>query len=159
MRAISALRFDPVAADQISRGYHVAGHGAVHLHLSGHIAAARLVHHTADRHSRAQGRASAFKATLDAVQTLPSPECEVFIAHVGGAMAHVPANATAWSNRNAHFIMNVHARWREKAQDSTCVAWARQHSQASVHAAAKPQCTNPRASTGRTRRVDSSSPN
>jgi FAD/FMN-containing dehydrogenase len=68
----------------------------------------------------------AIKVILDGVRTLPSPECEVFIAHVGGAMARVPANATAWPNRDAHFIMNVHTRWRDKAQDSACVAWARQ---------------------------------
>ena len=68
----------------------------------------------------------AIKAILDAVRTLPSPECEVFIAHVGGAMARVAANATAWPNRDAHFIMNAHTRWRDKAQDSACVAWARQ---------------------------------
>jgi FAD/FMN-containing dehydrogenase len=68
----------------------------------------------------------AIKAILEAVRSLPSPECEVFIAHVGGAMARVPANATAWSNRDAHFIMNAHTRWRDKAQDSACIAWARQ---------------------------------
>jgi FAD/FMN-containing dehydrogenase len=60
------------------------------------------------------------------MRTLPSPECEVFIAHVGGAMARVAANATAWPNRDAHFIMNVHTRWRDKVQDRACVAWARQ---------------------------------
>jgi FAD/FMN-containing dehydrogenase len=68
----------------------------------------------------------ATKAILDAVRTLPSPECEVFIAHVGGAMARVPVNATAWPNRDAHFIMNAHTRWRDKTQDTACVAWARQ---------------------------------
>jgi FAD/FMN-containing dehydrogenase len=51
---------------------------------------------------------AAIKAILQAVRTLPSPECEVFIAHVGGAMARVPANSTAWPNRDAHFIMNAH---------------------------------------------------
>ncbi len=66
------------------------------------------------------------EAILDAVRTLPSPECEVFIAHVGGAMARVAPNATAWPNRDAHFIMNAHTRWRDEAQDSACVAWARQ---------------------------------
>jgi FAD/FMN-containing dehydrogenase len=69
---------------------------------------------------------AAIKVILEAVRSLPSPECEVFIAHVGGAMARVPANATAWPNRDAHFIMNAHTRWREQAQDSTCIAWARQ---------------------------------
>ena len=69
---------------------------------------------------------AAIKVILDAVRSLPSPECEVFIAHVGGAMARVDANATAWANRDAHFIMNAHTRWRDKAQDSACIAWARQ---------------------------------
>src|SRR5262245_28506558 len=72
------------------------------------------------------------KAILDAVRTLPSPECEVFIAHVGGAMARVAANATAWPNRDAHFIMNAHTRWRDKAHDAACIAWARQLSEATA---------------------------
>ncbi len=54
----------------------------------------------------------AIEATVRAARTLPSPECEVFIAHVGGAMARVAPDATAWSNRSAHFVMNAHARWR-----------------------------------------------
>ena len=62
---------------------------------------------------------------LDAVSNLPTPECEVFLAHIGGAMARVPADATPFPNRDAHFIMNVHTRWRDKAQDQACVAWAR----------------------------------
>jgi FAD/FMN-containing dehydrogenase len=68
----------------------------------------------------------AIKVILEAVRSLPSPECEVFIAHVGGAMARVPADATAWPNRDAHFIMNAHTRWRDEGQDAACIAWARQ---------------------------------
>ena len=68
---------------------------------------------------------AAIKVILDAVRQLPSPECEVFIAHVGGAMARVAGDATAWPNRDAHFIMNVHTRWQDKAQDRACIAWAR----------------------------------
>jgi hypothetical protein len=75
---------------------------------------------------------AAIKIILGAVHTLSSPECEVFIAHVGGAMARVPASATAWPNRDAHFIMNAHARWREKDQDSACIAWARRLSEATA---------------------------
>jgi FAD/FMN-containing dehydrogenase len=67
----------------------------------------------------------AIKLILDAVRTLPSPECEVFIAHVGGAMARVAVDATAWPNRDAHFVMNAHTRWRDEAQDTACIAWAR----------------------------------
>jgi FAD/FMN-containing dehydrogenase len=41
-------------------------------------------------------------------------------------MARVPADATAWPNRDAHFIMNAHTRWRDEGQDAACIAWARQ---------------------------------
>ena len=62
---------------------------------------------------------------IEAVKTLPGPECEVFIAHVGGAMSHVPVSATAYPQRNAHYIMNVHTRWRDPAEDAACIGWAR----------------------------------
>ena len=71
----------------------------------------------------------AIGAMLSAVRALPSPECEVFIAHVGGAMARVSPDATAWPNRAAHFVMNAHARWRDKADDGACIAWARELSE------------------------------
>jgi FAD/FMN-containing dehydrogenase len=64
-------------------------------------------------------------AIVDAVRRLPTGECEVFIAHVGGAMSRVPADATAYPQRQSHFIMNVHTRWRDAAADGRCVEWAR----------------------------------
>jgi FAD/FMN-containing dehydrogenase len=72
----------------------------------------------------------------DAVRTLPGPECEIFIAHLGGAMSRVPETATAFPHRNAHFTMNVHTRWRETAHDTPCIAWAR-----ALFAAAEPYAT------------------
>ncbi len=65
------------------------------------------------------------EALLSAVDTLPDPQCEIFIAHVGGAMARVPADATAFPQRDAHFTMNVHTRWSEPAKDGACIGWAR----------------------------------
>jgi FAD/FMN-containing dehydrogenase len=62
---------------------------------------------------------------LDAVHKLPGPECEIFIGHVGGAAGRIPVEATAFPQRNSHFVMNVHARWREKSMDDTCISWAR----------------------------------
>lgn len=73
---------------------------------------------------------------LDAVRKLPGPECEIFIAHVGGAAGRIAADATAFPQRNAHFVMNVHARWREPGMDDTCIGWARQ-----LFEAAKPYST------------------
>jgi FAD/FMN-containing dehydrogenase len=60
-----------------------------------------------------------------AVENLPGPECEVFLAHVGGAMSRVAATATAYPQRSAHYIMNVHTRWRDPAGDAACIGWAR----------------------------------
>ena len=62
---------------------------------------------------------------IDAVHHLPGPECEIFIGHVGGAAGRVALDATAFPQRNAHFVMNVHARWRETSMDKTCISWAR----------------------------------
>jgi FAD/FMN-containing dehydrogenase len=68
----------------------------------------------------------AIEALLAALRRLPGPECEVFIAHLGGAMSRVPLDATAYPLRRPHFIMNVHTRWREKAQDDAAIKWARE---------------------------------
>lgn len=60
-----------------------------------------------------------------AIRTLPSAECEVFLAQVSGAMGRVASDATAYPHRAAHFIMNVHTRWRESKDDNACIQWAR----------------------------------
>jgi len=62
---------------------------------------------------------------IDAVKRLPSPECEIFIASLGGAVNRVPADATAYPHRDIEFVVNAHTRWREASQDNTCIAWAR----------------------------------
>jgi FAD/FMN-containing dehydrogenase len=70
-----------------------------------------------------------------AVMTLPSDECEIFIAHVGGAMTKIAAQDTPWINREAHFTVNVHTRWRDEADDELCRNWARHlHSNLTPHA-------------------------
>ena len=74
----------------------------------------------------------ALDTILDYVDRLPSPECEIFVAHVGGAMSRVPSDATAYPNRDAHFIMNVHTRWQDAGQDDDCIGWARAFSDAAA---------------------------
>ncbi|SDZ49563.1 FAD/FMN-containing dehydrogenase [Jannaschia faecimaris] len=64
-------------------------------------------------------------STLAAVVDLPDPQSEIFIAHLGGAMARVDPAATPFPQRKRHFVMNVHTRWSEPAKDQTCIAWAR----------------------------------
>ncbi len=63
---------------------------------------------------------------LDSTRRAPSPDCEAFIGHLGGAVNRVPANATAYPHRDAEFILNVHTRWNDAADDSRCIVWARE---------------------------------
>jgi FAD/FMN-containing dehydrogenase len=56
---------------------------------------------------------------------LPAPECEIFVAQLGGAMARVKPSATAFYGRDARYIMNVHGRWSDVHDDATVRAWAR----------------------------------
>jgi FAD/FMN-containing dehydrogenase len=68
---------------------------------------------------------AAIKILVEAVRHLPGPECEIFTAHVGGAAGRISADATAFPQRKSHFVMNVHARWRDPSLDQTCIGWAR----------------------------------
>lgn len=62
---------------------------------------------------------------IEAIRRFPSDECEVFIGHLGGQIRRVVSDATAFSRRDVEFIVNVHTRWREPADDARCIAWAR----------------------------------
>jgi FAD/FMN-containing dehydrogenase len=62
---------------------------------------------------------------VDFANRLPSPDTEIFFAHLGGAINRVPAHATAYPHRNDAFLTNIHTRWHEAADDSRCTAWTR----------------------------------
>ncbi|KAA9009997.1 FAD-binding oxidoreductase [Histidinibacterium aquaticum] len=68
---------------------------------------------------------AAIDLLTDYAQRLPSPECEIFVASLGGAMSEVPEDATAYGGRGANFVMNVHTRWQSSEQDDDCIGWAR----------------------------------
>jgi len=68
----------------------------------------------------------AMAVMIEMAGRLPDPQTEIALAHVGGAMARVPAEATAFPQRQAHFAMNVHTRWDDPAKDAACTAWARE---------------------------------
>jgi FAD/FMN-containing dehydrogenase len=62
---------------------------------------------------------------VNAVKRLPSPQCEIFIGNLGGAINRVPVEATAYPHRNVEFVMNVHTRWSSPSEDAACIQWAR----------------------------------
>ena len=65
-------------------------------------------------------------AIIDYSGKLPSPHCEIFIGAIGGAAARTAPAATAYAHRDARFVMNVHGRWDDAADDARCIRWARE---------------------------------
>jgi FAD/FMN-containing dehydrogenase len=63
---------------------------------------------------------------------LPSPQCEIFFAMLGGAVGRVAPDTTAYPHRDANFVLNVHGRWDDAADDEQCIGWAREFFQASA---------------------------
>jgi len=69
---------------------------------------------------------------LEYAAKLPSPQSEIFIAGLGGAVNRVAPAATAYAHRDIEFVLNVHTRWDEAGDDAACVAWAREFFDASA---------------------------
>ncbi len=67
----------------------------------------------------------AIETLIEYAWKLPSPECEIFVGSIGGATERVASNETAYVQRNTRFVVNVHGRWRDPAQDEECIEWAR----------------------------------
>jgi FAD/FMN-containing dehydrogenase len=62
---------------------------------------------------------------VDYVGSLPTEECEIFIGQLGGASSRIGTEVTAYPHRDANFVMNVHTRWRDRADERATIAWAR----------------------------------
>ena len=66
-----------------------------------------------------------FDAVIDAIRSLPTPQCEIFFGAIGGATTQKAVDATAYAHRDAEFVMNVHGRWDDAADDQRGIKWAR----------------------------------
>ncbi|MGH2751251.1 MAG: FAD-binding oxidoreductase [Actinomycetota bacterium] len=54
-----------------------------------------------------------------------TPESVIFIRTLGGAIARVPADDTAFAHRSASFNVSVDASWSEPALDAATIGWSR----------------------------------
>ena len=71
-------------------------------------------------------------AVDDCLDRLPSPQCEIFFGAIGGATTRRAPDATAYAHRDAQYVMNVHGRWEDPADDEPCIRWARDFFKASA---------------------------
>lgn len=76
-------------------------------------------------HNFAELSDEAIDTVIDYAGKLPSPQCEIFIARLGGEANRVAADATAYAHRDVNFVLNVHGRWDEAGQDEACISWSR----------------------------------
>jgi FAD/FMN-containing dehydrogenase len=76
-------------------------------------------------HNFSQLSDGAIEVVIDFASKLPSPHCEIFVAQIGGQASRIGSDETAYSHRDAKFVLNVHGRWENAAEDQRCIAWAR----------------------------------
>jgi FAD/FMN-containing dehydrogenase len=73
-----------------------------------------------------------FDAAIEYIGKLPSPQCEIFFGAIGGATNRPAPDSTAYAHRDARFVMNVHGRWEDPADDKRCIGWAREYFKATA---------------------------
>ena len=73
---------------------------------------------------------AALAALVEMAAALPTAQSDILIAQVGGAIADVPAKASAYPHRAAAFVVSPGARWADPTQDARCIAWLRAGSEA-----------------------------
>jgi FAD/FMN-containing dehydrogenase len=73
-----------------------------------------------------------FDAVIEYIGKLPSPQCEIFFGAIGGATTRPAPDSVAYAHRDAKFVMNVHGRWEDPADDKRCIGWARDFFKASA---------------------------
>ena len=66
-------------------------------------------------------------AAIDALVTLaarlPTPQSDILVSQVGGAINEVASEASAYPHRDTGFVVTPGARWAEPAGDAAALAW------------------------------------
>lgn len=66
---------------------------------------------------------SALDLLIAYAQTFPTPESDMVIHHLGGAINDRAPDATAYPHRDISFAVTPGARWQDPAQDGACIGW------------------------------------
>lgn len=63
---------------------------------------------------------------VELAASMPTPQSDILICQLGGAIDDVAADATAYPHRGVAFSVTPGARWMDEAQDDECLAWIRE---------------------------------
>lgn len=68
----------------------------------------------------------AIDIVVERADPLPTPETKIVLEHLGGAIARVDPDATAFRHRDAAFSFNIFPRWTNPEEDEAHISWARE---------------------------------
>jgi Berberine and berberine like len=68
---------------------------------------------------------AAISQTVDWSRERPSPRTLVIIRHCGGAIGRVDAEATAFGDRSAEWMLSIDSTWDDPADDEVNISWTR----------------------------------
>jgi FAD/FMN-containing dehydrogenase len=71
-------------------------------------------------------------ALIAHARRIPDPQTEIALALLGEGVTKVAKDATAYTHRDAGFVMNVHGRWDSASNDTKCIGWVRELFQAAA---------------------------
>jgi FAD/FMN-containing dehydrogenase len=119
-RALRPLRqYGPPAVDQIAP----VGYGELQASADGFFTPGRRYYWKAQFLAGISD--AAIETLVAAYAAVPSPSCLLVLQHLGGAVARVPADETAYANRDAAFDCFPVAAWDDAAEDERHIAWVR----------------------------------
>jgi FAD/FMN-containing dehydrogenase len=67
---------------------------------------------------------------VDWARTRPTPSSDIVLEHLGGAIARVAPDATAFRHRDVAFSFNVFPRWTDPEKDDAHISWAQEFMEA-----------------------------
>jgi hypothetical protein len=65
------------------------------------------------------------QTAVEYVGKAPSPFTAIHLQHLGGAIQRKSAGETAFTHREAQYVMNIIGEWPEASQDAQNTAWVR----------------------------------
>lgn len=70
--------------------------------------------------------AEAIAALAEQAAARPTPLSQIHLHHLGGAVARIPEDATAYAGRDAAWVVNIIATWTDPVDDERARGWARE---------------------------------
>lgn len=69
---------------------------------------------------------AALDTIVERAGSLPTPQSDILISHLGGVINEIPPDGTAYPHRDIEFVVTPGGRWKDPTQDAETIAWVRE---------------------------------